>query len=162
MNDESVTCSSSSAFIVVPHSSLRRFSNACSHVGIPRRILYCDKRSNTSGAEREPRAIRIIVLHHLLSHADGQAIFSLFRPGNLRNLQCSVRRLVEDGAAEEHGQRHFAIFETGEIFRGGDVEVERARHGKLDDSASLKGRHDHTRVRPQRRAQGLPQRSGSP
>ena len=52
-------------------------------------------------------------------------------------------------------ERDLAIFEGREILGRGDVEVERARHGEVDDGAAGERRDDQARVRPEQPAQRL-------
>ena len=107
-------------------------------------------------AEAQPSAIGIINVHHFLPNPHRQTVLRFFVPGDLRHLQFALRVAIENAAAEQQRQRHFAIFKAVKVFRRRDIEIERARNRQIDDRHAGKRRHDRADVRPQHRAQRLP------
>src|SRR4030095_7448985 len=71
--------------------------------------------------------VRVMAIHHFAPRANRHSPCSFLLPGNLLNLQPSFRIGIKHSAAEQKQQRHFAVFERIKVFRGRDVQVERAR-----------------------------------
>ena len=97
-----------------------------------------------------------MAIHHFAPHAHRHSPCSFLFPGNLLDLQPTVWVGIKHSAAEQKQQRHFAVFERIEVFRGRDVQVKRARDSKHGFGPVGKGGDNAVRMRQQSVAQGLP------
>src|SRR5262249_547981 len=98
--------------------------------------------------EAQPGTPAIVPLHQIAPNLHWQPERGLGLPGNLRGLQALIG-LVKAGAAEQEAQGYFAVIERREVFRGCDVEIERAIDGQIDLCAVDKWWHQQIGVRPE-------------
>ena len=87
--------------------------------------------------------------HHLFPDLDRQPIIRFLLPGDLADLQESFVIDVKDRAAEQEAERDFSILECVKVLGCGDIEVERAWYGEVDDGAAGESRDDEGGMGPE-------------
>src|SRR5271163_1218899 len=127
------------------YSPLRHFFQRWEHPikcllpgGDPARDLVLVQALENIPPQTEPRAIGIVNIHHLVPGLDWQLEASFFVPRYWPDLQSSVHICIENRPAKQEIERYVALTKAVKILGGGDIEIERAGHRKINHRAALK------------------------